>query len=227
MQNTIFVASDFHYGENQTEVLAPFLKLLAMAKDWNASLFLNGDLFNYWFESKGQVPFSCEPFINGLKNAIDNGLIVTVLRGNRDFLMHEEFIKKTGAVLVCEDEIVLKDFKVIITHGDQFDKSIKYRIYRRFIRSRFIRFMINQVSINFLMKIINFLRKNKKSTIGFVYTLPEKVTCPKDFRVVLGHFHQENIRKLDNGWVLFCPAFDSSPKVLKITKNDFEFLKVV
>ena len=151
LQNTIFVASDFHYGENQTEVLEPFLRLLAMAKDWNATLFLNGDLFNYWFESRGHVPFSCEPFISGLKNAIDNGLMVTVLRGNRDFLMNDEFIKKTGAKLVREDELILNDLKVIITHGDQFDKSLKYRIYRKIIRSKLTRFMINQVSISLII----------------------------------------------------------------------------
>lgn len=227
MQKVIFVASDFHYGENQTEVLKPFLKLLAMAKEWNAALFLNGDLFNYWFESKGRVPVSCEPLIVGLKEAIDNGLSVTVLRGNRDFLMHDEFIKKTGALLVRAEELVLDDLKVIITHGDQFDDSVKYRIYRKLIRSNLIRFMINQVSIPFLMRIINFLRKNKKSTIGFFYALPEKVPCPKDYRVVLGHYHQEIIRKLESGWIIFCPAFDASPKVLKITNKDFEFLKVV
>jgi UDP-2,3-diacylglucosamine pyrophosphatase LpxH len=227
VQNVIFVASDFHYGENQTEVLAPFLKLLAMAKDWNASLILNGDLFNYWFESKGQIPTSCEPFIDGLKNAIDNGLNVTVLRGNRDFLMHNEFIKKTGAHLIQADEFVLKEFNVIITHGDQYDSSLKYRIYRKVIRSKFTRFMINQVSISFLMKVIHFLRKKGASTVGYVYQLPLNVKCPNDFRVVLGHYHQENIRKLENGFVLFCPAFDTTPKVLKITKNDFEFLKVV
>ena len=227
MQKTIFVASDFHYGENHTEVLVPFLKLLAMAKEWNAALFLNGDLFNYWFESKGKVPDFCEPFINGLKSAIDNGLTVTVLRGNRDFLMNDEFIKQTGALLIREDELILKDLKVVITHGDQYDKSFKYQFYRFIIRSRFIRFMINQVSIQFLMKIINFLRSNNTSGVKIIYDLPEKVKCPNDFRVVLGHYHQENIRKMDNGWVLFCPAFDASPKVLKITTNDFEFLKVI
>lgn len=226
MQKVIFVASDFHFGENQTEVLAPFLKLLSMAKDWNASLFLNGDLFNYWFESKGKIPQSCEPFIASLKEAIDKGLKVTVLRGNRDFLMNDEFIKKTGAILIREDELVLSDFKVVITHGDQFDRSLKYRIYRIVIRSALIRFMINQVSISFLMKIINGLRKKNQTAINKKVELPENISCPNDFRVVLGHYHQENIRKLSNGWVLFCPAFDSSPRVLKITTNDFEFLKV-
>ena len=227
MQKVIFVASDFHYGENQTEVIVPFLKLLEMARECNASLFLNGDLFNYWFESKGRVPFSCEPLINGLKIAIDNGLQVTVLRGNRDFLMGDEFIKKTGALLVCEDQLVLKDLNVIITHGDQFDKSLKYRIYRKLIRSSFIRFMTNKVSVAFLMRIINYLKKNKSSSLKYLNDLPDKVKCPDNFRVVLGHYHQEYIRKLDNGWVLFCPAFDMSPKVLKITQNEFEFLKVI
>lgn len=227
MQNVIFVASDFHYGENQTEVLAPFLKLLAMAKDWNAPLFLNGDLFNYWFESRGQTPASCEPFINGLKNAIDNGLDVTVLRGNRDFLMNDEFIKKTGANLVKAEQLILKEFNVIITHGDQYDSSFKYRIYRKVIRSSFTRFMINQVSISFLMKVIRFLRKKGSTSVGYVYNLPLKVMCPNNFKVVLGHYHQEYIRKLENGFVIFCPAFDTTPKVLKITKNDFEFIKVV
>ena len=60
-----------------------------------------------------------------------------------------------------------------------------------------------------------------------MYPLPENVNCPKDFRVVVGHYHQENVRKHANGLVLFCPAFDATPKVLKITKNDFEFLKVI
>jgi UDP-2,3-diacylglucosamine pyrophosphatase LpxH len=224
MPKVIFVASDFHYGENQTEVLIPFLKLLSMAKKWDASLFLNGDLFNYWFENRGKIPQACEPFIQGLKKAIDGGLKVTVLRGNRDFLMSDEFVKITGAELIRADKLVIDELKVVITHGDQFDNSIKYQIYRRFVRSSFIRLLTKLVSVSFLMRIINFLRKpnlNRK-----LYPLPKKVNCPDDYKIVLGHYHQENIRKTEKGWVLFCPAFDNAPKVLKITNHDFEFLKV-
>lgn len=225
MQKVIFVASDFHYGENQTEVLIPFLNLLSMAKKWDASLFLNGDLFNYWFENKGKTPPSCEPFISGLKKAIEGGLKVTVLRGNRDFLMNDEFVKITGAELIRDEKLIIDDLKVVITHGDQYDNSLKYQIYRRIVRSSAIRFFTKLVSVSFLMRIINFLRKPKKSDKS--YPLPEKVYCEDNYKVVLGHYHQEKVIKTENGWVLFCPAFDISPKVLKITKNDFEFLKVV
>lgn len=225
MHKVIFVASDFHFGENQTEVLVPFLKLLLMAKKWDASLFLNGDLFNYWFENKGKTPQACEPFIHELKNAIDGGLKVTVLRGNRDFLMGDEFVKITGAELIRDDKLVIEDLKVVITHGDQYDKSIRYQIYRRIVRSSFIRFLTKLVSVAFLMRIINYLRKPKLN--NKLYPLPEKVTCPDDYKIVLGHYHQESIRKTGKGWVLFCPAFDVSPKVLKITNNDFEFLRVI
>jgi len=225
MQKVIFVASDFHYGENQTEVLVPFLKLLTMAKQWNASLFLNGDLFNYWFENKGRVPQSCEPFLSGLKKAIEGGLKVTVLRGNRDFLMSDEFVKITGVDLVRDEKLVIEDLKVVITHGDQYDKSLKYQIFRRIVRSTVIRFLARCVSVSFLLGVINYLRKPKLSQKP--YSLPEKVLGPDDYKVVLGHYHQEKIRKTENGWVLFCPAFDASAKVLKISNNDFEFLKVV
>lgn len=227
MHKTIFVAGDLHYGVGQTDVLLPFIKLLEMAKSIDASVFINGDLFNFWFESKGKTPEGCEPIIQNLKNAVDSGLQVTVLRGNRDFLMNDVFVSKTGVQLERKDALVIEELKVIITHGDQFDPSIKYRIFRKIIRSFFVRLLVKVVSTSFIINVIHYLRgkSNKKNQVK--YQLPKNIKCPKQYRMILGHYHQEEVRKSNENSVVFCPAFDADPKVLKLTKDGFEFVRVV
>jgi UDP-2,3-diacylglucosamine pyrophosphatase LpxH len=226
MKDVILIASDFHYDTTQSEVLSPFIKLLDLAKSLNATLFLNGDLFNFWFENKGKTPNNCIPMIDQIKAAIKNGLQINVLRGNRDFLMDEHFVKSTGANLILDDQYFIKDFNAIVTHGDQFELSWKYKFYRKFIRSKAIRFIAKRIPIRFVLKVFSLLKRNKNQLALKKYTLPEKIICPFKHRMILGHYHQENIRILENGTIIFCPAFDESAKVLMLTKNHFEFLKV-
>lgn len=227
MQKTILVVGDLHYGKEQTDVLKPFACLLDLAKKIDAQLFINGDLFNYWYETRNKVPEGCDPMLEHLKAATASGLDIFVLRGNRDFLMNDMFEKMAGAKLLREEVLVLEDYKIMITHGDQYDKSWKYRLFRKCIRSKFVYFLIHHVPMFCLLKVIVFLQKKSAGKKNIKYDLPSDIHCPDQYRMVLGHYHQKAIQQHEGYNLLFCPAFDQEPQVLKLTMDSFEFMKVI
>ena len=58
------------------------------------------------------------------------------MRGNRDFLYGEAFIKNTGAELLDDyATIELGEERVLLTHGDLLcTKDLKYQAFRQFVR---------------------------------------------------------------------------------------------
>lgn len=226
MSFPIFVASDFHFGVGHEDVLQPFLNLLKMAKEWNAKLFLNGDLFNFWIEKKNYFPAGCTRFIEGLKKATEDGLHVVVLKGNRDFLLGETFKKETGVTLIEEDVFIVDDKKIIITHGDQYFDDVSYQRYRKFIRSSLMCWLSRKAPQWFSNYVASCLRKSSKGNGFKSYPLPENIEDPEEYTMVLGHYHQEMIRKTKNSLIIFCPAFDEVARVLKIDNDNFEFIEV-
>jgi len=222
----IFIASDFHFGTGHEDVLQPFLNLLKMAKEWNAKLFLNGDLFNFWIEKKNYIPEGCRRFVEGLKKATEDGLPIFVLKGNRDFLLGETFKKETGVTLIDDDVYVIHEKKLIITHGDQFFDDVGYQRYRKFIRSGVICWLSRIAPKWVSLYVAKRLRNSSKGGNFKSYPLPKNIDDPNDFTMILGHYHQEVIRKTKRSVIIFCPAFDEVAKVLKIDDDNYEFIEV-
>lgn len=226
MSFPIFIASDFHYGAGHEEVLQPFLKLLKMAKEWNAKLFLNGDLFNFWIEKKNYIPKGCRPFVEELKKATEDGLSVFVLKGNRDFLLGETFKRETGVTLIEDDVYIIQDKKIKITHGDQYFDDVSYQRYRRFIRSKLMCWLSRRAPQWFSNYVAKCIRNSSKGSDFESYPLPTNIEDPGDYTMVLGHYHQEAIQKTAKSVMIFCPAFDEVAKVLKIEDDNYEFIQV-
>ena len=60
------------------------------------------------------------------------------MHGNRDFLIGENFLSKTGIELLKEPTIFsYKDKNIMLSHGDQFCiDDIEYQAYRKIVRNR-------------------------------------------------------------------------------------------
>ena len=78
-----------------------------------------GDLFEYWLGDDAGVPAHAA-FIEPLAQLSHYDCGLTVMLGNRDFLLGDAFAKATGAKLVKEDElhIQLGESKTVLMHGD-------------------------------------------------------------------------------------------------------------
>ena len=89
------------------------------ALDDAASLYILGDLFEYWIGDDAGLPIY-QDAIAALASLSAAGCTVTVMLGNRDFLLGDAFAAATGARLICDDELLIDVHgkPVLLLHGD-------------------------------------------------------------------------------------------------------------
>ncbi|MFT4729241.1 MAG: UDP-2,3-diacylglucosamine hydrolase [Granulosicoccus sp.] len=99
-------------------------------------MYILGDLFEYWLGDDAGIPAHA-PFIEALAQLSQYGCGLTVMLGNRDFLLGEDFAKATGATLITEDELLVQlgDSQAVLMHGDTLcTDDIDYQKFRSLVR---------------------------------------------------------------------------------------------
>jgi UDP-2,3-diacylglucosamine hydrolase len=99
-------------------------------------LYILGDLFEYWLGDDAGIPAHA-PFIAALAQLSPYGCGLTVMLGNRDFLLGKDFAQATGANLVTEDELLVQlgDSQAVLMHGDTLcTDDIDYQKFRSLVR---------------------------------------------------------------------------------------------
>ena len=131
---TVF-ASDTHLAPERPAQIAGFAALLEAVQRWRATLYLLGDVVEFWPGDDDDAPLHRD-LLARLARLVDAGCRVYVARGNRDFLLGEGFRRATGAELL-EDwtRIALGGDRALLTHGDLLcTRDLKYQEFRRFVR---------------------------------------------------------------------------------------------
>lgn len=99
-------------------------------------LYILGDLFEYWLGDDVGLPLY-EDLLSEFRLLRDSGCAITVMLGNRDFLLGEAFAESAGASLVREDELIIKlgDTPVLLMHGDTLcTDDVDYQRFRHNLR---------------------------------------------------------------------------------------------
>jgi len=83
------------------------------------TVYILGDLFEYWIGDDAAEMTGMSPILDRLKQLTSSGVNGFFIRGNRDFLISEQFSESTGFT-VLEDESIVDIYgeKVVILHGD-------------------------------------------------------------------------------------------------------------
>jgi UDP-2,3-diacylglucosamine hydrolase len=133
MPPALFI-SDLHLAPERPNLIAAFHALArGRARDAGA-LYVIGDLFDAWL-GDDQVK---EPLAAGIASELAalsaSGTRVYLQRGNRDFLLGEQFAKAAGATLL-PDAVVhdLHGTPTLIMHGDQLcTDDLDYQRFRAY-----------------------------------------------------------------------------------------------
>ena len=134
MPSCLFIA-DLHLDPEEPDTQELALRFLQFAQGHD-HLYILGDLFEYWLGDDAGVPLYAS-FIAALQSLEQSGCSVTVLLGNRDFLLGDGFAQATGSQLVRNDEhlIQLGDRPVLLMHGDTLcTDDVDYQHFRHKIR---------------------------------------------------------------------------------------------
>jgi UDP-2,3-diacylglucosamine hydrolase len=130
--------SDLHLSESIPKTVAAFEHFVRVTADQADSVFILGDLFEYWVGDD----MLAEPFpakMAALMHTLsERGIALYVMHGNRDFLLGKRFMRAAGAVWL-PDPFVITAFgsKIALAHGDALCTADRgYQIFRRFARNR-------------------------------------------------------------------------------------------
>lgn len=144
MPSRTYFISDIHLrpagapgAEEHAEHFYRFLSsVVGDARGGTPTVYVLGDLFDFWFEPGGGAPYGFEAHYTRLREAAAAGMKIVVLPGNRDFLMGSGFRQVTGAQLAPgEMHVELGGMRICLMHGDILMRGDKrYREWHRLSR---------------------------------------------------------------------------------------------
>jgi UDP-2,3-diacylglucosamine hydrolase len=128
--------SDLHLQPSHPRTSAAFfafLKERAMAAE---SLYLLGDIFEYWAGDDDLGAMHPQLVAKALRAVSDAGTRVYWIAGNRDFLVGKEFAAAAGLTLLEEPHVVdIGGQRLVLVHGDaQCTGDTKYMAFRAMVR---------------------------------------------------------------------------------------------
>jgi UDP-2,3-diacylglucosamine hydrolase len=128
--------SDLHLAPERTGAAAAFHAFArGPARDAGA-VYVMGDLFDSWVgDDQCREPFA-RSIVDSLRGISDAGIPLYIARGNRDFLLGDDFARAAGATLLDEHTIVeLAGTPTLLTHGDELcTDDVSYQRYRAWSR---------------------------------------------------------------------------------------------
>ena len=158
-KNKIYFASDFHLGApNLTESHIRerlIIKWLEEIKDDAKSIYLLGDIFDFWFEYKKVVPKGFVRILGKLAELSDSGINIHLFTGNHDLWMREYLTKEVGVKIHSNSSIINEqNKKLFIGHGDGLgDGDYFYKFLRRIFTSKICNWAFARLHPNFAFSI--------------------------------------------------------------------------
>ncbi|MCP1676714.1 UDP-2,3-diacylglucosamine hydrolase [Natronocella acetinitrilica] len=117
MKPVLFI-SDLHLDPARPAITKLFLEFLQTRATQAEALYILGDFFEAWIGDDAVPPE--HPVLAGLALFTRQaGVPLYVMRGNRDFLLGDQFAANTGAVLLPDPTTIeLGGERVLLMHGD-------------------------------------------------------------------------------------------------------------
>lgn len=158
----IYFASDFHLGipspEKSRERERRIIRWLDECQKDAHSIFLVGDLFDFWFEYKTTIPKGFSRFQGKLAEIADAGIELHIFTGNHDLWMFGYFEKEFGAKVHTEPiEVQINNKSVYVGHGDGLGPGDKgYKFLKKVFTNNFFQWCFHWLHPNVGMGLANF-----------------------------------------------------------------------
>lgn len=130
---TLFI-SDLHLSAERPAITRLFIDFLQGRAANAEALYILGDLFEVWLGDDMLLPEYREA-IDAMEQLAEQ-VPLYVMYGNRDFLMREEFCRRSGAKLLPDPTVIdLYGTPSVLLHGDTLcTDDLPYQEFRRMVR---------------------------------------------------------------------------------------------
>lgn len=135
--NTVYVASDVHYGAAPPAHQEAFLGWLDHAASEASSILINGDLFDFWFEYQWGITRGHAELLDRLRAVVDAGVPTTLMGGNHDWWGGRYLTEEIGVeFLHAPVTRSLAGLTTHVAHGDGLGAGDHgYHVLKAVIRS--------------------------------------------------------------------------------------------
>ncbi len=164
----IFFASDFHLGvptyEASLEREKRIVKWLDSIKDEAHSIYLLGDIFDFWFEYKHAIPKGFIRLQGKLAELRDAGIPITFFTGNHDMWMFDYFKHELSISIYRTPQLLqVGDQKLLIGHGDGLGPGdLTYKFIKRFFNSELCQWLFARLHPNFGIGIASYWSRKSR-----------------------------------------------------------------
>lgn len=222
----IHFISDLHISSQSPGVARRFLHYLENSAIQVQQLFILGDFFEAWpgddcIDDPGEQ--LNREIVCALKKLSDAGVSVSVMHGNRDFLLGATFAKRSGATLIADPhEFSVPTAKFVLSHGDALcTADHEYQAFRATVRQQdwqtsfLSRPLVERKAIAAAMRQQSERAKEDKLRQQHTYLMDIDVVATEDFLrrheatfFIHGHTHRpaQHVHRVDNRtierWVL-------------------------
>jgi UDP-2,3-diacylglucosamine hydrolase len=164
----IYFASDFHLGvpdhPSSLEREKRIIHWLNSIRYDAHSIYLVGDIFDFWFEYKHAIPKGFIRFQGKLAELRDAGIPIYFFTGNHDMWLFDYFTKELGIVIYREPlELSINNKKFLIGHGDGLGPGDTiYKIQKKFFNSKVCQWLFARIHPNLGMGIAQVWSKHSR-----------------------------------------------------------------
>ncbi len=206
----IFI-SDAHLGSESEEAEGERESRLHRFLEWlpgaASSLYIVGDLFDFWFEYPTAIPRRHFRTLCALRRLRASGVLIHYLPGNHDFWLGEFLAREVGVERHPSSiELRLQDRRIFLHHGDGLvGGDLGYRLLRRVLRHpasiALYQLLHPDLGIPLARQVSRLSRHAKGDPVLDADRLYREIAEPR-FRqgfdaVVVGHFHHVYERRED------------------------------
>ena len=138
MLNTKFIfIADLHLSPSETVKIEMFLRFLKECSEKSNHLFILGDLFDYWVGDDDLDNPLHQSILPALRDLTDAGAKLSMMRGNRDFLIGKRLSELTAAHILPDPYVIdLHGQRTLLSHGDQWcTDDEEYQAIRSMVRT--------------------------------------------------------------------------------------------
>ncbi len=164
----IYFASDFHLGvpDHATSLIREKLvvRWLDQVKESAHSIYLMGDIFDFWFEYTKAIPKGFIRLQGKLAELRDAGLPVYFFTGNHDMWMFDYFPQELG-IPVYREPLTLKinNQTLLIGHGDGLGPNDNtYKILKKIFNSTLCQWLFARLHPNLGMSIAQYWSRKSR-----------------------------------------------------------------
>jgi UDP-2,3-diacylglucosamine hydrolase len=131
---TLFI-SDLHLDASRPRITDLFLDFLKHEPRDADGLYILGDFFEVWLGDDDPDPHH-DRVMADVRELSDSGVPVYFMHGNRDFLIGEDFARRTGVKLLSEPTVIeLSGTPTLLMHGDTLcTDDVEYQAFRKMVR---------------------------------------------------------------------------------------------